>query len=173
MEQVVLVDEQDKETGVMEKLQAHREGKLHRAISVFIYNSKGEFLLQQRAADKYHSANLWTNTCCSHPRPGETVYDAAVRRLYEEMGLRCALKEVFSFVYEARLEHGLVEHEYDHVFTGISDAIPTPDSTEAAGWKYISDDALASDLKAHADQYTEWFKICLKDHQKKLFTNQA
>ena len=169
MEQVVLVDEQDNELGVMEKLRAHKEGKLHRAISVFIYNSKGEFLLQQRAAGKYHSANLWTNTCCSHPRPGETVYDAAVRRLYEEMGLKCELKEVFRFVYEAHLEHDLIEH--DHVFTGISDAIPVPDSTEVSGWKYISADTLAADLKVNAHLYTEWFKICLKDNKRELFND--
>ncbi len=163
MEYVVLVDEQDNETGVMEKLQAHLDGRLHRAISVFIYNSKGEFLIHQRAAGKYHSANLWTNTCCSHPRPGETVHDAAVRRLYEEMGLKCELKEVFSFVYEAHLENGLVEHEFDHVFTGISDMIPTPDITEVSGWKYISADALISDIKANPDKYTEWFKICFEN----------
>ena len=168
MEQVVLVDEQDNEVGVMEKLQAHVEGKLHRAISVFIYNSKGEFLLQQRAAGKYHSANLWTNTSCSHPRPGETAHDAAVRRLYEEMGMKCELKEAFSFVYEAHLENDLTEYEFDHVFTGISDAIPAPDSSEVSAWKYISRGAIAADIKVNADHYTEWFKICFEQWQDKL-----
>src|SRR4051812_48919929 len=105
MEQVILVDEQDRETGTMEKLQAHIEGKLHRAISVFIFNSKNELLLQQRAAGKYHSSLLWTNTCCSHPRPGETAYAAAHRRLYEEMGLKCTLKEIFTFTYLAHFDN--------------------------------------------------------------------
>src|SRR3954471_20885356 len=114
MEYVVLTDGQDNEMGVMEKLQAHKDGRLHRALSVFIFNSKGELLLQQRAAGKYHSAGLWTNTCCSHPRQGETVYDAANRRLYEEMGLQCNLRQAFSFVYKSHLDHGLTEHEYDH-----------------------------------------------------------
>lgn len=123
MEYVVLVDEQDKETGTMEKLQAHLNGRLHRAVSVFLFNSKGELLLQQRASGKYHSANLWTNTCCSHPRPGESAYDAANRRLYEEMGLACELSEVFSFIYKAHLGNNLTEHEFDHVFVGTNDNI--------------------------------------------------
>jgi isopentenyl-diphosphate Delta-isomerase len=168
VEQVILVDEQDNEIGIMEKLQAHIEGRLHRAISIFIYNSKGEFLLQQRAAGKYHSANLWTNTSCSHPRPGEAAYDAAVRRLYEEMGLKCELEETFSFVYEAHLENDLTEHEFDHVFTGVSDAIPAPDSSEASGWKYMSREAIEADISVNPDHYTEWFKICFRDWQDKL-----
>src|SRR4051812_29061284 len=109
MEQVILVDENDNETGVTEKLRAHIEGRLHRAISVFIFNTKGDLLIHQRAADKYHSANLWTNTCCSHPRPGEDVADAAIRRLKEEMGLVCEIKKAFSFVYHAQLENNLTE----------------------------------------------------------------
>jgi isopentenyl-diphosphate delta-isomerase len=169
MEQVVLVDEQDNETGVMEKLQAHVDGHLHRAISVFVFNSAGQLLLQRRAAGKYHSANLWTNTCCSHPRPGETVYDAANRRLYEEMGLKCALQETFCFVYKAKLDHNLTEHEYDHVFTGISDALPKPDDEEVAAWKYISIDDIETDIALHSEKYTEWFKICMRDWKKELF----
>jgi isopentenyl-diphosphate delta-isomerase len=168
MEYVVLVDEQDKEIGTMEKLQAHVEGKLHRAISVFIYNTKGEFLLQQRAAGKYHSANLWTNTCCSHPREGENVIDAAARRLYEEMDMKCELKEAFSFVYKAALENNLTEYEYDHVFIGISDVMPSPDREEVGAWKYISKDELIADIKANPGNYTEWFKICLMDWASKL-----
>ena len=169
MEYVVLVDEQDNETGTKEKLQAHVDGDLHRAISVFIFNSKHELLLQQRAAGKYHSAGLWTNTCCSHPRPGEATEDAAHRRLMEEMGMQAPLKEVFSFVYKASLEHGLTEYEFDHVFTGYSDAAPLPDVTEAGAWKYIELDELETEIKNHPEQYTEWFKICLKDWKDELF----
>jgi isopentenyl-diphosphate delta-isomerase len=167
-EQVVLVDEQDAELGTMEKMQAHIEGRLHRAISVFVYNSKGEMLLQQRAGGKYHSAGLWTNTCCSHPRPAEAVMDAANRRLQEEMGMVCKLKEIFSFVYKAHLDHELTEYEYDHVFTGISDAIPVPDPEEVGGWKYMSIETLTADITANPDEYTEWFKICMRDKQNEL-----
>ena len=169
MEYVILVDEQDKKLGSMEKMQAHVEGKLHRAISVFIFNSKNELLLQQRADGKYHSALLWTNTCCSHPRPGETVIDAANRRLHEEMGMICDLKEAFSFVYKAHLNNDLTEHEYDHVFTGITDAVPIPDKTEVAAWKYTTIEALITEIKTHPGAYTEWFKICIKDWYKELF----
>ena len=169
MEQVILVDEQDKEIGIMEKQQAHIEGRLHRAISVFIFNSKGDLLLQQRAHNKYHSAGLWTNTSCSHPRPGETVYDAAMRRLHEEMGITCELKEIFSFVYIANLENGLTEHEFDHVFTGVTDAIPESDSTEVAAWKYINAIQLKADINIQPENYTEWFKICFNDRQNELF----
>jgi isopentenyl-diphosphate delta-isomerase len=169
MEYVVLVDEQDKEIGTMEKLQAHVEGRLHRAVSVFIFNTKGELLLQQRAEGKYHSAGLLTNTCCSHPRPGEGIHDAAVRRLQEEMGITCQLKEVFSFTYKAYLDHNLTEHEFDHVFTGITDAIPKPDKSEAGGWKYMSMEQLEEEIKTNPEQFTEWFKICVKDWKKELF----
>ena len=172
MEQVILVDGQDNETGVMEKLQAHIEGRLHRAISVFIFNSKGELLLQQRAEGKYHSANLWTNTCCSHPRPGEPVQDAAVRRLFEEMGLRCELKEVFSFVYKAQLDHNLTEYEFDHVFVGTCDDLPKPDVTEVAAWMYIKPDTLIKDTGEYPDKYTAWFSICLQDWTNELFDLQ-
>jgi len=168
MEYVVLVDEQDRETGTMEKQQAHAEGKLHRAISVFIFNTKNELLLQQRSAGKYHSANLWTNTCCSHPRPGEETDDAAVRRLYEEMGIRCELEEAFSFIYKADLENNLTEYELDHVYTGISDTAPIPDINEVAEWKYISIDMLGADIKKYPEKYTEWFKICINDKYSKL-----
>ena len=168
MEYVVLVDEQDKEIGTMEKLQAHEEGRLHRAISVFIFNTRGEMLLQQRAAGKYHSALLWTNACCSHPRPGERVADAAHRRLQEEMGMNCLLNEAFSFTYKAELEHGLTEHEYDHVFTGITDAHPALNPTEAAAWRYTGITELQDDIAEQPGLYTEWFKICIKEHVAKL-----
>jgi len=166
---VVLVDEHDRETGIMEKQEAHLKGVLHRAMSVFIFNSKGELLLQQRADGKYHSANLWTNTCCSHPRQGEKVHDAAIRRLHEEMGLRCALKEVFSFVYKAKLDRQLSEHEYDHVFIGMTDDTPSPDSVEVAAWRYISPDQLAMEIKLSPENFTAWFKICFHEWGNKLF----
>ncbi len=138
------------------------EGRLHRAVSVLIYNSEGELLLQQRAAGKYHSANLWTNTCCSHPRPGETAGHAAERRLREEMGLNCELKEAFSFIYKAHLDSGLTEYELDHVFTGICDMVPVPDPMEASAWKFVSMAHLKTDMEANPEQYTEWFKILIK-----------
>ena len=169
-EWVVLVDENDKETGIMPKLEAHEKGLLHRAFSVFIVNSKGEMLLQQRALDKYHSGGLWTNACCSHPRHGESVLDAANRRLMEEMGLKCELGEVFSFIYKAALEHGLSEYEYDHVFKGNTDDIPIIDESEVREYKYISETNLKSVLIAHPEAFTEWFKICINKHLDKIFT---
>ena len=169
MEHVILVDEQDNEIGIMEKMEAHVQGKLHRAISVFIFNTKGEMLLQQRAAHKYHSSLLWTNACCSHPRPRETAGAAAVRRLQEEMGMTCDLKEAFSFVYRAHLDKGLTEHEYDHVFTGTCDMAPIADADEVAAWKYISMEDLERDIASHPENYTEWFKICINNYRKELF----
>lgn len=161
VEQVVLVDERDNETGTMEKQQAHIIGTLHRAVSVFIFNSRNELLLQQRAAGKYHSALQWTNTCCSHPRPGESAADAAHRRLREEMGLFCDLQKAFTFVYHADLENGLIEHEYDHVFTGTSDAMPVPDEDEAAAWKYMKMDELKESIALSPQSYTPWFRLCI------------
>jgi isopentenyl-diphosphate delta-isomerase len=159
LEQVILVDEQDGEIGAMEKLQAHREGKLHRAFSVFIFDTAGRLLLQRRAEGKYHSPGLWTNTCCSHPRPGETNAAAASRRLQEEMGIRCELKEIFSFIYKAEVENGLTEHEYDHVFFGTCNDIPEINTEEVSEWKYESLSAIANDIKAHPKHYTVWFKL--------------
>ncbi len=153
----------------MPKFDAHYYGKLHRAFSVFIFNSKNELLLQQRADNKYHSSLLWTNTCCSHPRPGEPVELAAYRRLYEEMGIICRVEEQFSFVYNAKMDNGLTEYEYDHVFTGIYDLTPMPNAAEVAGYKYMSYESLAEDIAAHPERYTEWFKICVKDWKEELF----
>lgn len=169
MELVILVDEQDREVGVIEKMQAHIEGRLHRAISVFIFNSKNELLLQQRAEGKYHSAGLWTNTCCTHPMPGETAADAAIRRLNEEMGMKCALQKSFAFVYKALLDHELTEYEYDHVFTGVTDEEPIPDPHEVGAWKYVDMESLQADILLNPQNYTEWFKICLRDHCKAIF----
>ena len=147
-------------TGTMEKMEVHQLGLLHRAFSVFIFDKKGELLLQQRALDKYHSAGKWTNTCCSHPAPGEKAIDAAHRRLNEEMGMVCDLHYAFNFIYKADMEHGLVEHEFDHVFFGISDVKPAPEPKEVAAYKYMSMDPLAKDLQLNPGDYTEWLKIC-------------
>ena len=158
-EYVVLVNENDNQIGIMEKMAAHIVPRLHRAFSIFIFNSKGELLLQQRAFSKYHSPGLWTNTCCSHPRDGESVDKAADRRLLEEMGLQCPMHEVFTFIYKAPVGLGLVEHEYDHVFFGQCDDAPVINTEEVASWKYMSLDNIASDMKTHPECYTEWFKI--------------
>ncbi len=163
MNEVVLVDRQDRPTGTLEKLEAHRQGVLHRAISVFVFNSKGELMLQRRAQGKYHSEGLWTNTCCSHPYPGEPAGDAARRRVKEEMGLD--IDPVFShaFVYKGQLDKGLTEFEYDHVFTAVTDAIPDPDPAEASEWKFISMSALRADARLNPGQYTLWLRIILED----------
>ncbi|MCW3075691.1 MAG: isopentenyl-diphosphate delta-isomerase [Bacteroidetes bacterium] len=158
-EKVILVDSNDRPIGVCEKLTAHETGQLHRAISVFIFNSKNQMLLQRRALTKYHSGGLWTNACCSHPKPGELTENAASRRLQEEMGINAVpLQFAFSFIYKAKLDKGLIEHELDHVFTGKSDLVPKPDPTEVSGFKYISMAELAADLEEHPEKYTYWFK---------------
>ena len=147
----------------MEKMAAHIVPRLHRAFSIFLFNEKGELLLQQRALSKYHSPGLWTNTCCSHPRDGESVEKAAERRLREEMGLCCVMHEVFTFIYKAPVGLGLVEHEYDHVLFGHCDQTPVINPDEVASWKYMSLDDIAADLKAHPECYTEWFKIAFEE----------
>ena len=158
-EDVVLVDENDRETGTMEKMEAHRKGLLHRAFSVFILDTSGKLLLQKRAAGKYHSPGLWTNTCCSHPRPGEPVYDAAVRRLQEEMGMHCPLSEAFTFIYKADFDNGLTEHEFDHVLVGVSDNKPVPDHGEVESYEYVDLDYLSDDIEKNPGNYTVWFRI--------------
>lgn len=158
-EEVILVDENDQATGTMEKLQAHKEGKLHRAFSVFIFNSEGKLLLQQRAKDKYHSPLLWTNTCCSHPRTGEVTKDAAERRLKEEMGFSCELEHAFSFIYKADMQNGLTEHEFDHVFFGSYNMEPKPFAAEVENWKYADMREIYQHIKQHPENYTAWFKI--------------
>ena len=159
-EHVILVDEMDSGLGTMEKMKAHRKGVLHRAFSAFVFNSKGELLLQQRAHSIYHSGGLWTNTCCSHPRLGETVEKAAERRLVEEMGMTCTFNSHFSFVYRASLDSDLVEHELDHVLFGYSDQIPSPNPSEVVSWRYQSLDSIQEDIHSDESQFTEWFKIC-------------
>jgi isopentenyl-diphosphate delta-isomerase len=159
-ENVILVDSYDNETGIMPKMEAHVKGLLHRAFSVFIFNSEGELLLQQRALDKYHSGGKWTNTCCSHPRLGEETIDAANRRLMEEMGMECDLQYGFNFIYKADMLNGIAEHEFDHVFFGLSNDIPKPEAKEVANYKYIRMEDLEKDIETNPSHYTEWLKIC-------------
>ena len=159
MEHVILVNEQDQQLGIMEKMAAHIVPRLHRAFSIFVFNSEGKLLLQQRALSKYHSPGLWTNTCCSHPQNGETMEQATARRLMEEMGMRCEMHEVFTFIYKAPVGLGLIEHEFDHVWFGHSDDTPVINTDEVASYKYMSLDDIADDMKAHPEAYTEWFKI--------------
>ena len=158
--EIVLVNENDEEIGFMPKIEVHEKGILHRAFSIFIFNYKLELLLQKRAEDKYHSAGLWSNTCCSHPFPGEETSDAANRRLKEEMGLTADLRFAFSFIYKAELDNGLIEHELDHIYYGKSDDIPLINPEEVSDYKYISLSDLARDMQSNPEKYTEWFKIC-------------
>ena len=160
-QQVVLVDKDDSEIGRSEKLEAHRRGVLHRAISVFILNSAGEMLLQKRAVATYHSAGLWSNGCCTHPYPDESPEAAAHRRLREELGFDCPLERAFSFVYRENVGDGLVEHEYDHVFIGTYDGDVTPCRDEVAAVRWETMDSIARDLEANPASYTPWFRICL------------
>ncbi len=163
MEFVILVDNNDRQIGLMEKQAAHIEPHLHRAFSIFLFNSKGELLMQQRALSKYHSPGLWTNTCCSHPRSGETLEEATSRRLMEEMGMTCPMHEVYTFIYKAPVGQGLTEHEFDHVFIGQSDDIPNINTDEVASWKYMCLDDLKKDLELYPELYTEWFKITFEE----------
>ncbi|MGB0166024.1 MAG: isopentenyl-diphosphate Delta-isomerase [Luteibaculum sp.] len=159
---VVLVDQQDRELGVMEKMEAHEKGLLHRAFSVFLFNSQGEMLIQKRALDKYHSAGLWTNACCSHPRPGEDLEEAAHRRLTEEMGIHgLSLKHKFSFYYQSAYDNGLSEHELDHVYFGLFNGEPLLNPHEACDWKFISISELLVDLEKNPSDYTTWFGISM------------
>jgi len=158
-EQVILVNEKDEPIGLMPKMQAHEEARLHRAFSVFVLNDKNEIMVQQRAAHKYHSPLLWTNTCCSHQRDGETNIVAGKRRLHEEMGFVVELKEVFSFIYKAPFDNGLTEHEFDHVMIGYSNAEPVINTEEVEAWKWMTVEAIKKDMQVQPEIYTEWFKI--------------
>lgn len=159
-EVVVLVNERDEAIGTMGKMRAHQEGVLHRAFSIFLFDEQGRLLLQRRAPGKYHSAGLWTNTCCSHPRPSESLLDAAHRRLKEEMGIVAELVPRFSFIYHAALGNGLMEHELDHVLFGTYSGAVRPDPLEVGDWKYIHPDALETDLVTHPERYTVWLRAC-------------
>jgi isopentenyl-diphosphate Delta-isomerase len=162
MEHVILVNEQDEAIGTMEKMEAHRTGVLHRAFSILLFNSKGEILLQQRALGKYHSGGLWTNTCCSHPLPGETMEAATRRKLYQEMGVDLQPTFAYKFIYRATLDHDLIEHEYDHVYTGFYDGEPAINRDEVADWKYMDLLLLREDMRLHPADYTYWFKLIVE-----------
>lgn len=167
-EKVVLVNEKDEILGLMEKLQAHENGILHRAFSVFLFNSKGEMLLQKRAAQKYHSPNQWTNACCSHPRINETYAEAAKRRLNEELGINCEISEKFHFIYKADVGQNLWEHELDHVFTGFYEGNFNLDLEEVSEVKYVSMEELDQEMKQNPEYFTEWFKIILEEYKHHL-----
>jgi isopentenyl-diphosphate delta-isomerase len=167
-ENVVLVDEKDNQIGLMPKMEAHEKAFLHRAFSVFVFNKKGELMLQQRAASKYHSPLLWTNTCCSHQRDGESNLQAGKRRLQEEMGFRTALTEVFSFIYKAPFDNGLTEHELDHVMIGNFNDIPNINKEEVEAYKWMSLEDVKIDIENNPEIYTAWFKIIFKESYHKL-----
>ncbi|MEO8148916.1 MAG: isopentenyl-diphosphate Delta-isomerase [Bacteroidia bacterium] len=162
-ELLILVDDNDQPIGKLEKSEVHQSGLLHRAFSVFIFNSKGELLLQQRADEKYHSAGLWSNTCCSHPHFGEKITDAVNKRLKEEMGMSCKVEFAFSFIYKAKFDNGLTEYEFDHVFWGVTDETPKPEKTEVQNWKYMDFANLEKDIKLNAQDYTVWLSLCFKE----------
>ncbi|HUH46985.1 MAG TPA: isopentenyl-diphosphate Delta-isomerase [Arenibacter sp.] len=158
-ENVILVNQQDEQIGIMLKMEAHEKALLHRAFSVFIMNDKGETMIQQRAAHKYHSPLLWANTCCSHQRVGETNIEAGKRRLKEEMGIETELRELFSFIYKAPFDNGLTEHELDHVMVGYHNGDPILDPEEVAAWKWMRPEDIKKDISAAPDKYSAWFKI--------------
>ena len=172
IDEVMLVDDQDRVTGSMEKLQAHRRGLLHRAFSIFVFNDNFELLLQRRSPGKYHSADLWSNTCCSHPLIGESVLDAAHRRLQHEMGFDCPLREIFSFTYTAEVGSGLIEHEFDHVCAGIYNRQPDPNPAEARDWRWMDLSLLRQRIETHPDEYTAWLKLILSSHLDDLTKHQ-
>lgn len=158
-EKVILVNEQDEQIGLMPKMEAHEKALLHRAFSVFIFNDDNELMLQQRALDKYHSPGLWTNTCCSHQRDGETNIEAGKRRLQEEMGFVVDLKESISFIYKAPFDNGLTEHEYDHVLLGNYNGVPKINKDEVADWKWMPLEEVKVDISLRPEHYTAWFKV--------------
>ena len=167
-ERVVLVDPQDRPIGTAPKLAAHREGRLHRAVSVVIRDRAGRFLLQKRHRSKYHSGGLWTNTCCSQPRPGEPVRDAARRRLVEEMGIEAELEPLLTTIYRAELDNGLVEHELVHVFGAVYEGPVRPDPAEAEGFAWVTPEELEADVRARPERYSYWFRLYLREHRPAL-----
>jgi isopentenyl-diphosphate Delta-isomerase len=161
-ESVVLVDAGDRELGTMSKLLAHQEGRLHRAVSVLVRDRTGALLLQRRAAEKYHSPGLWSNSCCGHPRPGESPLAAATRRLREELGIECELAHAFTFSYEAALGEGMREHEVDHVFVGQTDDAPVPDPAEVGEWRRVQPELLRREMDASPETFTVWFRVLME-----------
>ena len=171
-EQVILVDEQDNQIGLMPKMEAHEKAQLHRAFSVFVFNKDKELMLQQRAASKYHSPLLWTNTCCSHQRDGETSIEAGKRRLQEEMGFVCELEEVFSFLYKAEFDNGLTEHELDHVMVGSFENDPIINKEEVESFKWMKLEDVKNDIENNPNEYTAWFKIIFEKSYEKIATHK-
>jgi isopentenyl-diphosphate delta-isomerase len=168
MNNVILVNEKDQVIGEMEKLEAHQKGLLHRAFSVFVFNDKNELLLQKRALGKYHSEGLWTNTCCSHPEPNESILDAGKRRLKEEMNYVCDLKEGFSFIYKVDFENGLSEHELDHVIIGYSNENPVLNPEEASDFKWMSIDEIEKQIQINKEDFTFWFVLIITKYKNEL-----
>ena len=170
-EHVIVVNEKNEKIGLMPKLEAHKKAVLHRAFSVFIFNSKNELMLQQRAAHKYHSPLLWTNTCCSHQRDGESNIEAGIRRLKEEMGFTTSLREVTSFIYKAPFDNGLTEYEFDHVMVGYYENDPTINMEEVESWKWMPLETVKEDIVTQPELYTAWFKIIFDKYYKHLNNN--
>lgn len=167
-EKVILVNQKDEPIGLMPKMEAHEKGLLHRAFSVFIFNEKNELMLQQRALSKYHSPGLWTNTCCSHQREGETNIEAGRRRLQEEMGFTAELEDTISFIYKAPFDNGLTEHEFDHILVGNYNEEPLLNPEEAEAWKWMGLDDVAKDMEDNPSIYTEWFKIIFEKYYQSI-----
>jgi isopentenyl-diphosphate delta-isomerase len=158
---VILVDSKDNAIGEMDKLEAHLKGELHRAFSIFIFNSEGKMLIHQRAKDKYHGGGLWTNACCSHPQWGEAIEESAIERLYYEMGIQCGIERCFSFQYKTQVENGLIEHELDHVFTGYTDQHPKPHHNEVQDFRWIYPASLQNEICLKPENFTYWFRLSL------------
>lgn len=165
---VILVDESDREIGTMEKLEAHQKGLLHRAFSILVFNSKHELLIHKRADGKYHSSNLWTNTCCSHPAPGETIEAASHRRLREEMGFDCPMDSQFHFIYRTELENNLIEYELDHVLLGFYEGDVFPNPEEVSDFRWVALEQLQQEMQADPAKFTFWFKLIVENHIEKL-----
>lgn len=162
MPEIILVNKNDQEIGTGEKMKVHQDGKLHRAFSIFVFNSQNKMLLQKRAKAKYHCGGLWTNTCCSHPKKGKLLEEEVHKRLQEEMGFDCELKEIGDFIYKAKFDNGLTEHEYDHVFTGEFNGKPNINPEEADNYQWISLEYLKKEIKRNPDDFTVWFKIAIE-----------
>lgn len=173
LEEVILVDENDTVLGKMEKMQAHVTGALHRAISVFVFNGGGQLLLQKRAGTKYHSPGKWSNTCCTHPHPGETNAIAARRRLNEEMGMDCELIDWCDLLYRAEFDNGLIEHEYDHIFIGVTNRLPVLNPAEAEAYEYVEMDRLKRLIEEYPERYTPWLSLCLEKIDLKRKENES
>jgi len=165
MEKVILVDEHDAVVGEMEKMEAHQKGVLHRAFSILIFNTRGKMLLQKRSQKKYHSGGLWTNACCSHPFPHENIQHATRRKLKQEMGIDLETEFLYTFIYQAPLDHDLIEHELDHVFIGTFDGAPAINHDEVEDWKYVDMEWLRNDIVVHPEHYTYWFKLILAQNE--------